>query len=862
MENVIHLGPYQYVHVLDQSKYTERVEVGPKTLVLAGNESIIGGVKQFIVVRPRHYVCIRNPVIKEISDYRNFKLRFGHHEYRFHGEPFPLYPGEELGSSPQPLQSAQPEQAIRLRAEDDVVFHGTPRKAGEEFLLLGPCLFEPQPFVEFVEIVKPIIVPRGSALRLRALRTFTDGDVVRTVGSEWLHRSAGAYLPRVDEEVVEQVDPLKVGVGYHLRSLETHKDSKGVVRCAGEEWLVADEDAQGYIVDVTETVAKTLPLTTLSPTQWCVIVNPATIVDGHVRSALGTRSRREGPQSFYLQPGEYLEKGVCPAYVLQSDQALLLKAREGHADSDAKSKRRNPGDIWLLTGPCQYIPPITVEVLEERNAIVLKDNEGIYVRSVRTGHVRAVMGPLSYVLAADEELWVKTMTPLAAAVLKAGGGIGDGDIRKLAYFESSIDTKPRQPYSVVSYRCPPGCALQIFDFKNQRSRVVLGPNVAILGPSEEFNVLSLSAGKPKVPNALKSIPLMLGPDFITDQIQVETSDHARLNIKYSVNYHFEFDPEDEASLNTMFAVPDFVGFVAGGLASRIRTAVAQTGFDDFHRHSAAVMRRAVFGGPEDDGSGQDDGEGDDSHSDDGQGDGQGGLGGGENVLRFPENNIVLSNLDIQAIDPVDSNMQDLLMRSVQMAISISTKSIEDTARQEANLKEQAARGRLELQNLQSAQEAELERVHLCELRALTAAVESTGQATAEAKARAEGILIEAQSAIVTAQLRAEAARVAAQSELAILQQAREQEIKYLRATAEAELTKARCVAALETARFQASVSAIGSATILAMATAGPQAKVKLLSSLGISSTLVTDGRSPINLFATADGLLGRAAPAQ
>ena len=35
-------------------------------------------------------------------------------------------------------------------------------------------------------------------------------------------------------------------------------------------------------------------------------------------------------------------------------------------------------------------------------------------------------------------------------------------------------------------------------------------------------------------------------------------------------------------------------------------------------------------------------------------------------------------------------------------------------------------------------------------------------------------------------------------------------------------------------------------------------QVKLLQSLGLKSTLITDGNSPINLFNTASGLLGGA----
>lgn len=52
-------------------------------------------------------------------------------------------------------------------------------------------------------------------------------------------------------------------------------------------------------------------------------------------------------------------------------------------------------------------------------------------------------------------------------------------------------------------------------------------------------LLLFSAGKPKKANALQSLALMLGPDFITDIIVVETADHARLQIKMAFNNHFE-----------------------------------------------------------------------------------------------------------------------------------------------------------------------------------------------------------------------------------------------------------------------------------------------------------------------------------
>jgi major vault protein len=47
----------------------------------------------------------------------------------------------------------------------------------------------------------------------------------------------------------------------------------------------------------------------------------------------------------------------------------------------------------------------------------------------------------------------------------------------------------------------------------------------------QFTILSLSGGKPKKQNQIQSLSLSLGPDFMTDIVIVETSDHARLQIQ-------------------------------------------------------------------------------------------------------------------------------------------------------------------------------------------------------------------------------------------------------------------------------------------------------------------------------------------
>ena len=84
-------------------------------------------------------------------------------------------------------------------------------------------------------------------------------------------------------------------------------------------------------------------------------------------------------------------------------------------------------------------------------------------------------------------------------------------------------------------------------------------------------------------------------------------------------------------------------------------------------------------------------------------------------------------------------------------------------RHEAERLEQEAKGRLERQKITDEAEAERARKELLELQAQSAAVESTGQAKAEAQSRAEAARIEGEAAVQQAKLKAEAAKIQAVS---------------------------------------------------------------------------------------------------
>lgn len=146
---------------------------------------------------------------------------------------------------------------------------------------------------------------------------------------------------------------------------------------------------------------------------------------------------------------------------------------------------------------------------------------------------------------------------------------------------------------------------------------------------------------------ITNLSLLLGPDFMTDIIEVETSDHARLFLKLAYRWVFKVDKKDPATHERLFLVKDFVGDACKTISSRIRGYVSQKPFDYFHKNSSDIIRQAI-------------------HKKDDNG----------NFLPFhiKANNLLITQVDIQSIDPVDNDTRISLQKSVNLAFEIQTKS--------------------------------------------------------------------------------------------------------------------------------------------------------------------------------------------
>ena len=142
------------------------------------------------------------------------------------------------------------------------------------------------------------------------------------------------------------------------------------------------------------------------------------------------------------------------------EEEYSLKGEET-LDQFVSDVRRTPGEQWMEYGPQNYLPPVEVEVVRRVHEIPLDSNEGIYVRDIRTGSVKAIIGQ-TYMLQPHEQLYEIELPKAVEDLLPKGS---DGTIDKTR---------------VITYRCPFNSAIQIYDYKKKKSRIVFGPELVML----------------------------------------------------------------------------------------------------------------------------------------------------------------------------------------------------------------------------------------------------------------------------------------------------------------------------------------------------------------------------------------------
>lgn len=850
-ETVVRLQHSEYIHINDNNAGATVLLCGPANVTLPSHQSAVTKPAKYETIAPRYYTVIENPVVRDDKGDVVFqangqaKNKIGEREIRFFQQPFPLYPLEKVVQRNvlQPLVSST--QALLLRATrkftDDSTKPPTERMAGEEFLFMGPGTYIPRVEVDVVETRDSIVVKFNENLRLKAKNKFVDRTgTLRQVGEEYLWSKPGSFILGVNEVLIGVVPTviLTKDKAVHVKVAKAYYDSRPWAkkdRNPGEVYLVDASQTAEFLPEAHEVIEKTVPLITVTNQQFAIILDP---VGANGKPQLGQRKVVTNT-TFFLCPGERLDGGIRDVYVLGEDEAVLVKAIEEFEDKDVvPSVKRVSGEQWLLRGPRNYIPNESVRVVPgadgsgKRRRLVLGPGEGVYVRDTLSGDVRAITGQ-SYMLEAYEELWSKELSPIVEDKLARQLG------SHVSYMDKTNSGRAtRDKTRLVQYHIPHNSVTQVFDYKLRTRRTIFGPELVSLGPDDDFTVLSLSGSEwdPKRPNVclpketdkIKALYLFLGPSNLSDVVRVETRDHARLSLQLSYDWRFDVTPGNVAEADHCFNVPDFVGDCCSCIASRVRASIAGVSFEHFHKNSAKLLQAAVFGVDEN--------------------------GNPRAELRFPSNRLIVSSIDIQEIEVVDEKTREALKQSVKMAIEITTQGQESAARQEASVREQTARGKLERQQINDKSLNEVERKKLIEAETQCSSISSTGQAKAEARARAEAASIDGDLSVRLAEIRAKKSDFMESAQL---------ELKQLRSTAELDFQSSRNehevalqdgMATIESEKFGSIMNAVGKNTVQEIARAGPEMQAKLLSGLGLQGYLVTDGTNPINLFNTAKGL--------
>jgi major vault protein len=817
---VMNIAPYEYIHVKDLNKSIVTVITGPTNYIVQEQEEVIGDVvKKMIVIPPMHYVCIKNPVIikqdgnPEVDKYGQTKVAHSEIQYRFHEDykfPFYLYWGEEQIGEVKRLEHIKTNQAYKLKAKRNFIDNdGVTRQAGDEWLIYGPKTYYPRQEQDITNRVAAIIIGPCQALKLKASQNFTSRDGVhRKAGEEWLVRTKGAYIPDVYENVQSLENPnyLREDQALHLRASKYYVDIYGKEHRAGDEWLITPDKSTWHIIDIYEQYVTVSIMKVINKDQYAVILNP---VDENGKNQNGSKKIVYGEKSFFLQPGETLEKDIQNVMILNEVEAVLLQAKEKFKDVNGET--RVPGDKWMIKGPCRYVPNIEVDVIEKRSVIPLDSKEGIYVRDTKTGVVRSVIGK-SYMLESYEELWAKELPPTVECL------VGNNSER----------SGPRDPTKVITYKCPYNAIMQIFNFKNEKSRIIFGPQLVMLEPDEEFNLLELSGKTPKVPGVVKTLYFNMGPSYTTDKIEVETSDHALLIIEVAYNWYFDVSANDTFDIQSkVFKVRDCIGEMCSLMASRVRGAVAEMTLSQFHKNSARTIRIAVMG--EDNGRIRD-------------------------KYLFENNLLAISNVDIKNISTKDESTKEKLQVTVNLAIELTTKSQEEEAKRQAESRDQDAKSMLQRKIIEDNKMAEELKKQLFELQSKTRSIEESGLKEASAKAIVNSKMIESQSKIKIATTMRDLQNLKNKFKNQIDSLEHQIHLDHEKSVNQIEIDSKQKLSDIETKRFQCIIDAIGKDTLVKLSEAGPESQVALLKSLGLEGFIMTDGSNPINLFNFANNI--------
>ncbi len=790
--DVIFLGREEFLHFKDENTGAEIAVMGPDKVTLAAHQRLIGGIKRKTKLLRGQFCYVNNPV-RRMED--------GSIKTDSHG------------------------QAELVMGEREI------RVGGDTFPLY------PEEEIADDKIYNVIVLNGQQALFVRAISNFVEvmGEtgIERKCGDEWLVKDPGPYIPPVEVTVLD----------YNV-----------------------------------------MPII-LKDTEYCVILNPYDEKEKKIKP--GHRKIVEGEAMFFLHPGEVIEvpeiipgddsvqikkdkeilqineyifgeKGISPEkrvaylrscirkkHMLTRRDGLYVQALEDFEEESHEQGKppvcRVSGQTWLVSGPQIFFPNEKIRILRKVQAISLSQGEGRYIRDLMTGIVSLEKGSKELKLEPYQVPYEKDL-PIEDLLVIEQGYVSYRREQKDEKYQELLDKKRRDianrdKSQATVLTLDANTISRIVDYeelttskekesgKNSKAgtRILYGPTTEMLGPYEHVQIFDLSGGKVKQPKQLRVAARALGPDFMLDQIVASTADHTKVQILVTYKWSFQCtgDPKEDEKI---FATPDFVGYVCRSLASEIREVAARTDFETFHHNSAKFIREAVFG-----------------------------QNAGKNPIReFSEINLKILAVDIESVEPLDSEISQNLQSSIKTNIQIQLEGTREEANAKARLKKiESEKSENEASALRD-QKYEQDMIKLIELQNENERLKKLK--AAEIDVEAEEVLATAinNRLIEEASTRNKVYEIEAELKRKIKEAENQVELDHSRTLIELEIEKERQLSDLRALEFKKRVEALGPEKFVdAVRAQGQAAAVS-----GIKSTVFLPAGSDMNLFTSMESLIG------
>jgi major vault protein len=397
----------------------------------------------------------------------------------------------------------------------------------------------------------------------------------------------------------------------------------------------------------------------------------------------GTRQYREGDELFITG------KETAIYFPREEHSLVRYDGRDKHfavavpAGEARYVMNRKTGEIRMLTGPAMLLPSPVDEVIVRR---VLSDSECqtwypgndevlAYNRSLRQLATTAPTTRAGVVSEGDvqrsQAKGGRSAVPAAQAVAMDASAVSRdaraivGDVLE----RGSTYTQPRTVVFNTKFEGVPatnvwvGYAVMVVDKKGGR-RVEQGPKNLLLQYDETLEVIELSTGRPKSDDRLiRTVYLRVLNNKVSDVCEVETSDHVRVALEYSMRVNFVGEP------NHWFEVENYVKFLTDHVRSVLKGQIKKHSIESFYANSVDLIRDIVLGKSDDK--------------------------GGRHGMRFDENGMHVTDVEVLAVGIGDEGIAQLLNQAQHEAVESNItllraqRTLELTKKQEGITRETA-----------------------------------------------------------------------------------------------------------------------------------------------------------------------------